>query len=136
MPDRTAHARVQAPPEAVRDVLLNVSALPEWNAALRDVATTHTRATSGHTYAVTTRLPGSGQLVYDVIEQRCITWRLTVLGGTEVGEWRLDTVPGATLVTHTIRHSGPTFAMLRGAMRDVPRMRLGRLVVRLGAREF
>lgn len=135
MAEYTAFRMMLAPRARVAAVLTNIAELAEWNPALRSVTAPDRVATTGRVYRVTTRVPGPATLRYAEIGAERIVWTLTVAGGFETGEWRLRdaAVPDgpATLVTHTIRHSGPLLRALHRAMRPVPARRLDRLAARL-----
>lgn len=132
MQTQLAAARsIPAPPEAVAAIIMNVAELAVWNPALLSVQTQDSTAVVGRRYSVSTRVPGRANLTYERTGLASIAWRLVVPGGVELGAWAIHATATGTRVTHEIRLSGPTFALLRNAMRPVPGLRLECLETRV-----
>lgn len=123
----SATLQISATPASIAGVLRNVSELPDWNPALRGVSATVGPARRDHPYPVTTRLPGPGSLTYLSTDDERVVWVLRAAGSVERAEWVLIPTRSATLVTHTMVHSGTVFALLRSGLQQAPVLRLARL---------
>jgi hypothetical protein len=118
---------IAADRDAIRAVLLDVLALPEWNEAFVSVSGPPVPAV-GTTYTLHVRPGLSGRLEYGAIEPDRIEIHWHVPGFRETGVWTLG---DSGLVTHTFTHSGPLAAVLKPAYRGIAEVRLDRLASRL-----
>ena len=118
---------IPAGPTAIRHVLLDALALPEWNEAFLDIDGP-VEADLGTRYALRVRPGLVGELQYTVVapDRIEITWQ--VPGFREVGSW---TISPDSQVTHTFEQSGPLATVLRPAYRNVATIRLARLANRV-----
>ncbi|RAZ34469.1 SRPBCC family protein [Microbacterium sp. SMR1] len=130
MTSLTATREMRADPQTIADVILDISALADWNPALHRTDTRDRRARIGHPYSVSTRVPGRATLAYLEASPDRIVWTLKVAGGSEIGEWSLQPTGATTRVTHRMVHEGPLFMLMRHAMAPVPDLRLDRLQAR------
>ncbi|MEI8410357.1 MULTISPECIES: SRPBCC family protein [unclassified Kribbella] len=115
---------IPASQAAIRHVLLDALALPEWNEAFLAIEGPH----DGDHYALRVRPGLTGELQYTVIEPDRIEITWQVPGFREVGTW---TVTADSQVTHTFEQTGPLAAVLRPAYRNVATIRLARLTNRV-----
>ncbi len=122
-----ASRHIDAAPETIVSILLNIAELADWNPALSSTGTQDRTARIDHPYPVSTRVPGRATLTYVHAERARITWRLDVNGGTETGDWELQPGATGTRVAHTMTHTGALFSLMRHAMNQVPDWRLDRL---------
>lgn len=125
-----ATRELRADPETIADIILDISALADWNPALHGTHTNDTSARIGYPYSVSTRVPGRATLAYLEASPERIVWKLVVAGGSEIGEWALQPAGAATRVTHRMVHEGPLFMLMRHSMTPVPDWRLDRLQAR------
>lgn len=125
-----ASARIEAPLDVVRGVLLEPLALPEWNEAFRTIAGPPA-ATIGVGYRISVRGGLSGSFAYTAIDARRVGMSWAVPGFRETGAWLLQPAGADTVVTHEFEHSGPLAALLRPAYSGVARLRLERLASRV-----
>lgn len=112
---------------AIRHVLLDALALPEWNEAFLSIDGPD-EANVGTRYALRVRPGLTGELQYTVIEPDRIEITWQVPGFREVGIW---TVTADSQVTHTFEQTGPLATVLRPAYRNVATIRLARLTNRV-----
>jgi hypothetical protein len=115
---------IPASPAAIRHVLLDALALPEWNEAFLAIEGPQ----DGNHYALRVRPGLTGELQYTVIEPDRIEITWQVPGFREVGTW---TVTADSQVTHTFEQTGPLATVLRPAYRNVATIRLARLTNRV-----
>ncbi|HEY9408221.1 MAG TPA: SRPBCC family protein [Jiangellaceae bacterium] len=128
-----AQARLDAPLEAVRAVLLDPLALPEWNEAFRSIAGPAV-ASAGAPYRISVRGGLSGRFTYPTIEPDRLVADWQVPGFHEVGTWRFERDGGQTVVGHEFTHAGPLAALLRSAYAGIAAVRLERLRERVALR--
>lgn len=114
-------------PTAIRHVLLDALALPEWNEAFLAIDGP-VEADLGTRYALRVRHGFAGELQYTVVEPDRIEITWQVPGFREVGTW---TISPDSQVTHTFEQSGPLATVLRPAYRNVATIRLARLANRV-----
>ncbi|MEU3983199.1 SRPBCC family protein [Streptomyces sp. NPDC026672] len=131
MNEQEAAQFIPAPPEAVRAVLLDPSALPDWNPAIHSIVAGG-RAEVGVPYRITAPARLSGHLEYVGIGDDRIEVNLRVQGMREEGWWELTPQGSGTRVAHGFTHSGPLARLLSNAYRGVARLRLHRLEDRVG----
>ena len=112
---------------AIRHVLLDALALPEWNEAFLSIEGP-TETTVGARYALRVRPGLTGELQYVVIEPDRIEITWQVPGFREVGTW---TMTADSKVTHTFEQTGPLATVLRPAYRNIATIRLARLANRV-----
>ncbi|GAA1998473.1 SRPBCC family protein [Microbacterium ulmi] len=127
----TGTSLIGAPIEAVRDILLSATSLPDWNPAFIRVAGDDP-ATPGAEYALEAIRGHRGTLTYTQIEDRTIafSWRVPLL--SETAAWHLSEVSATrTAVTHTVERSGALAAVLAHTLETLPGLRLDRLAARL-----
>ncbi|TDW18601.1 SRPBCC family protein [Kribbella kalugense] len=118
---------IHAGPAAIRHVLLDALALPEWNEAFLDIDGP-AEADLGTGYALRVRPGFAGELQYTVVEPDRIEITWQVPGFREVGTW---TIAADSRVTHTFEQSGPLATVLRPAYRNIATIRLARLANRV-----
>ncbi|MFI6827159.1 hypothetical protein ACIBG5_08675 [Kribbella sp. NPDC050241] len=118
---------IPADRDAIRAVLLDVLALPEWNEAFVSLSGPAVPAV-GTTYKLQVRPGLSGRLEYAVIEPDRIEIHWQVPGFRETGVW---TIGDSGLVTHTFTQAGPLAAVLKPAYRGIAPVRLDRLAARM-----
>jgi hypothetical protein len=118
---------IPASPAAIRHVLLDALALPEWNEAFLGIDGPTDPSVSAR-YALRVRPGLTGELQYTVIgpDRIEITWQ--VPGFREVGTW---TITADSQVTHTFEQSGPLATVLRPAYRNIATIRVARLTNRV-----
>jgi len=118
---------IHAGPAAIRHVLLDALALPEWNEAFLAIDGPE-QAELGARYALQVRPGLAGELQYTVVEADRIeiTWQVPRF--REVGTW---TIGPDRQITHTFEQSGPLATVLRPAYRNVATIRLARLANRV-----
>ena len=112
---------------AIRHVLLDALALPEWNEAFQAIDGP-AEPGSGAKYSLRVRPGFVGELQYTVIEPDRIEITWQVPGFREVGTW---TISPDSQVTHTFEQSGPLATVLRPAYRNIATIRLARLANRV-----
>ncbi|MET7281987.1 hypothetical protein ABZS29_27400 [Kribbella sp. NPDC005582] len=120
---------IPAGPTAIRHLLLDALALPEWNEAFLDIEGPPAAA-EGSRYALRVRLGLSGELLYTAVEPDRIEITWQVPGFREVGTWAIGQ---DSQVTHTFEQTGPLATVLRPAYRNIATIRLARLTNRLRA---
>jgi hypothetical protein len=115
---------VPASQAAIRHVLLDALALPEWNEAFLSIEGPGDDAR----YTLRVRPGLTGELQYTAIEPDRveITWQ--VPGFREIGTW---TLAADGQVTHSFEQTGPLATVLRPAYRNVATIRLARLANRV-----
>jgi hypothetical protein len=118
---------IHAGPAAIRHVLLDALALPEWNEAFLAIDGP-ADADLGTGYALRVRPGFAGELQYTVVEPDRIEITWQVPGFREVGTW---TIAADSRVTHTFEQSGPLATVLRPAYRNIATIRLARLANRV-----
>ena len=118
---------IPASPAAIRHVLLDALALPEWNEAFLGIDGP-TDANAGTRSALRVRPGLTGELQYTVIEPDRIEITWQVPGFREVGTW---TITADSQVTHTFEQTGPLATVLRPAYRNIATIRLARLTNRV-----
>jgi hypothetical protein len=118
---------IPADPTAIRHVLLDALALPEWNEAFQAIDGP-VEAGPGTRYSLRVRPGFVGELQYTVVEQDRIEITWQVPGFREVGTW---TISPDRQVTHTFEQSGPLATVLRPAYRNIATIRLARLANRV-----
>ncbi len=118
---------VPASPAAIRHVLLEALALPEWNEAFLGIDGP-ADPTIGTRYAIRVRPGLTGELQYTRIEPDRIEITWQVPGFREVGTW---TIAAGSEVTHTFEQTGPLATVLRPAYRNIATIRLARLTNRV-----
>lgn len=118
---------IPAHPIAIRHVLLDALALPEWNEAFLAIDGP-VDADRGSRYALRVRPGFAGELQYTVVEPDRIEITWQVPGFREVGTW---TITPDSQVTHTFEQSGPLATVLRPAYRNIATIRLARLANRV-----
>ena len=118
---------INAHPVAIRHVLLDALALPEWNEAFQAIDGP-AEPGPGTRYSLRVRPGFAGDLQYTVIEPDRIEITWQVPGFREVGIW---TISPDSQVTHTFEQSGPLATVLRPAYRNIATIRLARLANRV-----
>ncbi|TDD46392.1 hypothetical protein E1263_36680 [Kribbella antibiotica] len=118
---------IPAGPSAIRHLLLDALALPEWNEAFLAIDGPPA-AEQGSRYALRVRPGLAGELVYTAVETDRIEISWQVPGFHEVGSW---TIGPDSQVTHTFEQTGPLATVLRPAYRNIATIRLARLTNRL-----
>ncbi|GAB2665693.1 SRPBCC family protein [Kribbella swartbergensis] len=118
---------IPASPAAIRHVLLDALALPEWNEAFLRIDGPGDPSTEDR-YALRVRAGLTGELRYAVIEPDRIEIVWQVPGFREVGTW---TIAADSQVTHTFEQTGPLATVLRPAYRNIATIRLARLANRV-----
>lgn len=118
---------IHAGTAAIRHVLLDALALPEWNEAFLAIDGP-AEADLGSSYALRVRPGFAGELQYTVVEPDRIEISWQVPGFREVGTW---TIGPDSQVTHTFEQSGPLATVLRPAYRNIATIRLARLANRV-----
>jgi hypothetical protein len=118
---------IHAGTAAIRHVLLDALALPEWNEAFLAIDGP-AEADLGSSYALRVRPGFAGELQYPVVEHDRIEISWQVPGFREVGTW---TIGPDSQVTHTFEQSGPLATVLRPAYRNIATIRLARLANRV-----
>lgn len=129
MTTHSAQTVIRAPLHTVRQILLEPSALPDWNPAFLSVNAPHT-ATAGPRYPLRTRGALRGFLEYRHITDTRITAHWEVPGLTEDHTWQLHPDSNHTHTTHTLHHHGTLATLLRPAFTNAPALRLDRLAQR------
>jgi hypothetical protein len=133
MAARSSQISVQAPLPVVRRILLESSALADWNPAFLSVQAPRTAA-EGQRYPIRTRGSLKGFLEYRRITDTLIVGHWEVPGLIEDHTWELSADGDRTRVRHTFEHRGALAALLRRAFADVAELRLGRLAERAQGR--
>ncbi|WP_371406536.1 hypothetical protein OHA10_13455 [Kribbella sp. NBC_00662] len=118
---------IHAGTAAIRHVLLDALALPEWNEAFLAIDGP-AEADLGSSYALRVRPGFAGELQYTVVEPDRIEISWQVPGFREVGTW---TIGPDSQVTHTFEQSGPLATVLRPAYRNIATIRLACLANRV-----
>ena len=118
---------IHADPVAIRHVLLDALALPEWNEAFQAIDGP-VEAGPGTRYTLRVRPGFAGELVYTVVEVDRIEIVWHVPGFREISTW---TISPDSQVTHTFEQSGPLATVLRPAYRNIATIRLARLANRV-----
>ncbi|MFJ9201013.1 SRPBCC family protein [Streptomyces flaveolus] len=121
-----AHILIPAPLRTVRQILLEPTALAEWNPAFLSVGGPEA-ATTGRRYPLTARGGLTGHWEYRSIGENHIEGCWEVPGLAETNSWRLLPHGDGTHVTHSFTNRGTLAALLRPAFAGVADLRLGRL---------
>jgi hypothetical protein len=121
---------VTTEPDAVRRVLLDPLALPEWNPAFHRVDGP-AQVTAGAEYHIRVRPGLAGTLTYTRIDANRIDMTWQVPGFRETGRWTLQSHATGTSVRHEFEHEGALATVLQHAYRGVAELRLQRLDERL-----
>jgi hypothetical protein len=124
-----SHILVPAPLPTVRQILLEPTALAEWNPAFLSVGGP-AAAIVGRRYPLTARGGLTGHWEYHSIEETLIEGGWHVSGLSESNSWRLLPHGSETHVTHSFTNRGTLAALLRPAFAGVADLRLGRLAER------
>jgi hypothetical protein len=128
--EQSAQKLIPATLQTIRTVLLEPSALPDWNPAIHTVAgPDHARV--GPRYRITARGGLSGHLEYREITENRIAVHFQVQGLREDGWWLLTPQESGTQVQHGFVHSGPLARLLSHAYQGVAQLRLSRLQDRI-----
>lgn len=118
----------------VREVLLQVSDIAEWNPAFLSIAGSST-ARIGEPHPIRVRGGFTGHFQYDLIDRDRIETSWQVPGLRETNYWELTATGGhSTTATHGFTQTGPVAKLLRNATREVADLRLARLKERVEAR--
>jgi hypothetical protein len=125
----SSHILIPAPVETVRQILLEPTALAEWNPAFLSVQGP-SAAIVGHRYALTARGGLQGHWEYRAIGDTLIEGHWEVPGLSETNSWRLLPHGNGTRVTHSFTNQGSLAFLLRPAFAGVAGLRLGRLAQR------
>lgn len=134
MTEREHTVLIQSGVPQVREVLLQVAQVAEWNPAYLSIAGSPT-ARVGEPHPIRVRGGLSGHFQYDLIDSDRIESSWRVPGLRETNHWQLQHVGDrGTAVTHGFAQSGPLAALLRGATGEVAKLRLLRLKARVEAR--
>lgn len=133
MNKRTAHILIPAPPEVVRQILLEPTDLADWNSAFLSIDGPR-QATVGAQYPIVARGGLRGHWEYRGISDHRIEGRWSVPGLTEDNVWELRPHGSGTHVTHAYEQRGALGALLGSAGVDVAGLRLARLSERARAR--
>ena len=125
----SATTGIRADPATVLRVLLDPSAVPEWNPAITRVATLETEARPGVAYGVTVRSLLRGTLTYAPRHSDLLVeYEMRAPGAVEKGRWLLHGAGGGTTeVEHSFEHGGFLLARMSSAFERVASWRLERL---------
>jgi hypothetical protein len=134
----TATAAIRASTREISAILLDATAMADWNPALLSVGGPPGPAEVGLLYPVVLRPGFHGHMVYRTVEagRIDIDYRFPVLG-LEQGTWRLESRGGsesATRVVHTFTHPGFVGKLTAGIFRGVAELRVARLAERAEGR--
>lgn len=137
----SATAVIQASTGEISAILLDATAMADWNPALLSVGGPAGPAEVGRRYPVELRGGFHGHMVYRAVEagRIDIDYRFPLLG-LEQGTWRLDIRSGdngepATRVVHTFTHPGLVGRLTAGIFRGVAELRVARLAGRAEGRQ-
>ncbi len=131
MTDQQETVLITADVREVREVLLQVAEIAEWNPAFLSIAGSST-ARVGDPHRIRVRGGLSGRFQYDLISAERIDTSWRVPGLRETNHAKLQaTADQATMVTHGFTQTGPLATMLRNATRGVAELRLARLKARV-----
>jgi carbon monoxide dehydrogenase subunit G len=125
---------IQAPPAAIREVLLDAQGLAEWNPAFLEVAPASDGTEAEHlrpVHPIRVRGGLAGTFRYTRVDAQRIESTWQVRGLSETNYWILRPDADATVVEHGFRHRGVLAAALRGAFADVADLRVSRLKLRV-----
>ncbi|WP_413757894.1 SRPBCC family protein [Streptomyces sp. MMBL 11-3] len=128
-----SHILIPAPVHIVRRILLEPTALAEWNPAFLSVGGP-SQALTGRRYPLVARGALRGHWEYLSIGDTLIEGRWEVPGLAETNSWKLVPHEEGTHVTHSFTHRGGLAALLRPAFAGVADLRLDRLAGRAGRR--
>lgn len=100
---------VQAPPEAVWPLLEDVERWPTWTASMREVTLLDPGplAVGSRVRVRQPRLPATVWTVQELREGRSFAWGSSSPGMRTVGDHRVEPHPQGSLVTLTLRLTGP-----------------------------
>jgi hypothetical protein len=120
---------VRADAATIRRVLLDPSAVPQWNPAISSAHTRVTEASPGVAYAVTVKSFVRGTLTYGTPGSAwLVEYELRAPGASERGSWMLRGLDGGTTrVEHSFEHGGFVLSLMSGAFEQVAGWRLARL---------
>ncbi|WP_405590982.1 hypothetical protein [Streptomyces sp. NBC_01190] len=128
-PALTSRILINAPVHVVRRILLDPSAIPEWNPAFRAITAPAT-ATANLPYPIETRDGLLGHYEFRSIIGTRIEAQWDVPGFTEHQLWELSPYNYGTHVRHTVEHRGNLTSLLRPAFASAASLRLNRLAQR------
>ncbi len=129
----SSYILISAPPPVVRQILLEPTALAEWNPAFLSVQGPDLAITQQR-YPIQVRGGLSGHWEYRKITDDVIEGYWEVPGLTETNTWELRPYGTGTHVTHSFQHRGAVAALLRPAFANVAELRLSRLAQRAHGR--
>ena len=129
----SSYILIAAPPHVVRQILLEPTALAEWNPAFMSVQGPE-HANIAQRYPIQVRGGLTGHWEYRSISEEVIEGYWEVPGLTETNTWELRPYGSGTHVTHSFQHRGALAALLRPAFANVAQLRLSRLAQRAGER--
>jgi hypothetical protein len=120
---------IRAGHEAISGLLLDPSAVPEWNPAITRAHTRETQARPGVPYGVTVRSLLRGTLSYAPQHSGLLVeYEMRAPGAVETGSWRLHRVDASTTaVEHSFEHGGFLLSRMGAAFEQVAHWRLSRL---------
>ena len=125
----SSHILIPAPVHVVRQILLEPTALAEWNPAFLSVRGPAAPIV-GQRYALTARGGLKGHWEYHSVGETLIEGHWEVPGLSETNTWRLLPHGNGTHVTHSFTNQGSLATLLRPAFANVADLRLGRLTER------
>lgn len=120
---------VAAPLHVVRQILLEPTALADWNPAFLEVRGP-AAALVGTRYPLTAKGGLRGHWEYLAIGERDIEGSFEVPGLAETNSWHLRPQGAGTLVAHSFTNRGALATLLRPAFANVADLRLDRLADR------
>ncbi|MEW2570692.1 SRPBCC family protein [Streptomyces sp. NPDC047070] len=129
----SSHILIPAPVGIVRQILLEPTALAEWNPAFLSVKGP-SEALTGRRYPLVARGALRGHWEYVSIGETLVEGRWEVPGLAETNSWSLLPHGEGTHVTHSFTHRGGLAALLRPAFAGVADLRLDRLSGRAAQR--
>lgn len=129
----SSYILISAPPPVVRQILLEPTALAEWNPAFLSVQGPRSAVTQQR-YPIQVRGGLHGHWEYRQITDEFIEGYWEVPGLTENNTWQLRPYNSGTHVTHSFQHRGALAALLRPAFANVAELRLNRLAERAHGR--
>ncbi|AVH55802.1 MULTISPECIES: SRPBCC family protein [Streptomyces] len=133
MNTRSSHILIPAPPDVVRQILLEPTELADWNSAFLTIQGPK-HAIVGERYPIVVRGGLRGHWAYRQITDELIEGRWDVPGLTEENSWQLRPHGSGTHVTHALQQRGALASVLRSATVNVAELRLERLYKRAEAR--
>ena len=134
MTDHPEDILIQTNARDVREALLQVAQLAQWNPAFQSI-TGSPSARMGEVHPIRVRGGLPGQLQYDLINAERIESSWQVPGLRETNLWQLHPAADqSTVVAHDFVQSGPLAALPRPSNGRVARRRLARLKAQVEAR--